>query len=104
MPSPQETFDEALQEANTRIAGFLTSERPAIQPLLKAFASVAPFLPCVNPTAQQGTELQQYRKNLLALQAGIPQLKERLLARRAVVAAKLRGLTAARAYQQSTAL
>jgi hypothetical protein len=104
MPSHQETFDEALQEASTRIAVFLASDRPAIQPVLEAFASVKPFLPCINPTAQQQTALQQYRQNLLALQEGTPQLKERLLARRAVVMAKLRGVTAARAYQQSTAL
>jgi hypothetical protein len=103
MPSPEQAFDEALQEANARITAFLTQEQPAIKPVLEAFVCVTPFLPCPNPTVQQRTALQEYRQNLLALQQGIPPLKDRLLAKRSMLMTKQRGLTAARAYQQSTA-
>jgi hypothetical protein len=101
MPSPQESLDQTLQDATAQITAFLTTEQPAIAPVREALARVAPFLPCANPTSQQKDALQQYRKNLEALQQGLPQLTERLLVKRAALMAKQRRLNAARAYQQS---
>jgi hypothetical protein len=97
-------LEETLSDANARIDAFLTAGQPVLRPLLDALARVAPLLPCQHPTPLQRVALQQYRKNLEALQESIPQLKERLLARRAVLTAKQRGLNAARAYQTSARL